>query len=78
MKNNLLTTAEAAEYIGVTLSYMHKMMMNKTIAYYKPNGKLCYFEKEDLDRWLRRIRIASIEEVEQDAIAYMTNKDLLG
>ena len=44
---NLLNTAEAAAYIGVKKSYLAKLMMNKAITYYKPNGKLCFFDPED-------------------------------
>ncbi len=64
---NLLNTAEAAAYIGVKKSYLAKLMMNKTITYYKPNGKLCFFDPEDLDKWMRRNRITSDEELEQIA-----------
>ena len=41
--------------------------MNKAITYYKPNGKLCFFDPEDLDKWMRRNRITSDEELEQIA-----------
>ena len=58
MTNNLLTTVEAAEYLGMKKSYLHKLMMKKEIPFYKPNGKLCFFDKDELDQWLRRIRIA--------------------
>ena len=75
-KRHLLTTAEAAEYIGVKKSYLMKLMMKKAIPYYKPNGKLCYFEEADLDHWLHRVRIASEEEQEQDAQKYIVNKKL--
>ena len=52
-------------------------MMKKEIPFYKPNGKLCFFDKDELDQWLRRIRIAPQEEVNRQAIAYVTQKDLL-
>jgi excisionase family DNA binding protein len=78
MTNNLLTTDKAAQYLGIKKSYLHKLMMNKAIPYYKPNGKLCYFEREDLDKWIRRIRIATQEEIDQEAIAYITGKNIVG
>ena len=73
-KRNLLTTAEAAEYIGVKKSYLMKLMMKKAIPYYKPNGKLCYFDEADLDHWLRRVRIPSEEELDQQAQKYLVNR----
>ncbi|NCB79569.1 MAG: DNA-binding protein [Bacilli bacterium] len=77
MRNELLTTVEAAEYLGLKKSYLHKLMMRKEIVFYKPNGKLCFFDKNDLDKWLRRIRVSSQEEVDREAIAYVTKRDLL-
>ena len=73
-KRNLMTTAEAAEYIGVKKSYLMKLMMKKAIPYFKPNGKLCYFDEADLDHWLRRVRIPSEEELDQQAQKYPFNR----
>lgn len=73
-KRNLMTTAEAAEYIGVKKSYLMKLMMKKAIPYYKPNGKLCYFDEADLNHWLRRVRIPSEEELDQQAQKYLLNR----
>ena len=56
-ERNLLTTAEAAKYLGLKPSYLYKLMMRRAIPYYKPNGKLCFFSKADLDTWLTNIRI---------------------
>ena len=52
-------------------------MMRKEIVFYKPNGKLCFFDKNDLDQWQRRIRVSSQEEIDREAIAYVTQRDLL-
>ena len=54
-ERNLMTTTEAARYLGLKPSYLYKMMMRRAIPYYKPNGKLCFFAKEDLDAWLKRV-----------------------
>ena len=48
IKNPLLTTAEAAAYLGLKISYLHKLMMRHAIPYYKPMGKLCFFSQADL------------------------------
>ena len=77
MRSELLTTVEAAEYMVLNKSYIHKLMMRKEIVFYKPNGKLCFFDKNDLDQWQRRIRVSSQEEIDREAIAYVTQRDLL-
>jgi hypothetical protein len=30
------------------------MTSDKTISFYKPNGKMIYFEKDVLDEWVRQ------------------------
>lgn len=65
MAKDLLTTVEAAEYLGLKKSYLHKLMMKKEIPYYKPHGKLCFFDRNELDQWLRNIHIVPCTEKNQ-------------
>lgn len=37
------------------------------IPFYKPNGKVVYFEKEELLKWMRSCRVASEKEIEEAA-----------
>lgn len=60
-ERNLLTTTEAAKYLGLKPSYLYKLVMRRAIPYYKPNGKLCFFSKADLDTWLTNIRVGRSE-----------------
>jgi excisionase family DNA binding protein len=78
MHTTLLSISEASEYLGFKKSYLHKLMMRKEIPYYKPNGKHCYFDKDDLDKWLRRIRIPSQDEIDEQAVTYITRRRILG
>ena len=47
------------------------MMMRRAIPYYKPGGKLCFFAKEDLDAWMKRVRVKSQEEIDSEAARYL-------
>lgn len=71
----MLTTREAARYLRIRPSYLYKLMMRRTIPYYKPNGKLCFFRKEDLDEWLTGTRIRSQSEIDSDAAQYLVNRN---
>ena len=66
--------SEAAAYLGLKISYLHKLMMRHAIPYYKPMGKLCFFSQADLDHWLTCNRIASQKEIEQQAQQYLSTK----
>ena len=73
-ERNLLTTTEAAKYLGLKPSYLYKLMMRRAIPNYKPNGKLCFFSKADLDTWLTNIRVKSQAEIDSDAAQYLVNR----
>ncbi len=75
-ERGLLTTTEAAYYLGVKPSYLYKMMMQRAIPYYKPGGKLCFFSREDLDAWLTSIRIKSQSEIESEAARYIVSREI--
>ena len=46
----MLTSGEAAKYLGVTKGFLYKLTMGKKIPYYKPFGNKNYFLRRDLDR----------------------------
>ena len=73
-ERNLMTTTEAARYLGLKPSYLYKMMMRRAIPY-KPNGKLCFFAKEDLDAWLKRVRVKSQDEIDSEAARYLAGRE---
>ena len=75
-KRKLLNSREAAEYLGLSLSYFRKLMMRRVIPMYKPGGKVCFFDPDDLDAYLTSIRISSQTEIEDDAANYLANNKL--
>lgn len=67
----VLTLQEAAQYMGIARSSLYKMTSNQTIPFYRPNGKLIFFEKDDILSWIRRNRVFSTEEIEEKARLHM-------
>lgn len=78
MKENrkLLNSQEAAAYLGLSISYFRKLMMKRIIPMYKPGGKVCFFDPDDLDAYLTSIRISSQTEIESHAANYLANNRL--
>ncbi len=70
----VLTSDEAARYMGVSKSYLYKLTMRGQIPHYKPMGKMCYFNRLELEKWLQGNRIATDEEISQQAQAYCMKK----
>lgn len=67
-----LTLPEAAEYLGVSKSHLYKLTFTNRITFYKPAGKLLYFKKSDLNKYLFRNRKATEMELNQKAVDYVT------
>ncbi|MBU1099808.1 MAG: helix-turn-helix domain-containing protein [Bacteroidetes bacterium] len=68
-----LTLIEAAAFIGVSKSCLYKMTHKNQITYYKPNGKMIYFTREELTNWVLRNRIQTKDELEARAVEHVTN-----
>lgn len=66
-----LTLEEAAVFLGMKRSTLYKMTHEHTIPFYRPNGKMIYFEKSDLLEWVRQNREDSIDEIAEEARLHM-------
>ena len=66
----VLTSEEAARYMGISKSYLYKLTMRQQIPHYKPMGKMCYFNRAELETWLQNNRVATDEELRERANAY--------
>lgn len=64
---DVLTLEEAAKFMGIARSSLYKMTHEQTIPFYKPNGKMIFFEKSDLLAWVRKNRVASEAEISEEA-----------
>lgn len=70
----VLTSDEAARYMGISKSYLYKLTMRGEIPHFKPMGKMCYFNRVELEQWLQRNRITTNEEIGQKALNYCMKK----
>ena len=51
---DVLTLEEAAAFMGMKKSTLYKLPHEQAIPYWKPNGKLIYFEKSELIACIRQ------------------------
>lgn len=66
----VLTSDEAARYMGISKSYLYKLTMRGEIPHYKPMGKMCYFNRTELEAWLQQNRCATTTEINDRANRY--------
>ena len=57
----------AAKYLEISKSHLYQLTSKNLIAHYKPAGKKIYFDKADLDEYLRRNRVRPQWEAEATA-----------
>ena len=70
----MLTSDEAAAYMGIAKSYLYKLTMKQAIPHYKPMGKVCYFDRAELEEWMRGNRASTDAEISQQAQTYCMKK----
>jgi excisionase family DNA binding protein len=74
LSNNktVLTFDEACNYTGFAKSFMYKMTSTGKIPCYKPQGKMIFFERAQVEKWLLRNRVTQADEIEEKASTYVT------
>ena len=65
----LMKLPKAAKYLQMSEPTLRRLIAEKKIPYHQPNGKIIYFDREDLDNYLRSNRVASYEEIQKRAVA---------
>lgn len=73
-QKEVLTSDEAARYLGISKSYLYKLTMRQRVPHYKPMGKMCYFNRLELEKWLQSNRVATGDEISQQAQKYCIQK----
>lgn len=62
--------AAAAKYLDISRSHLYQLTSKGLIGHFKPAGKKIYFDKKDLDEYLRRHRVMPQWEIELAAGAH--------
>lgn len=70
----ILTFNEACLYMGMSKSALYRITSNKEIPFSKPNGKMIYFKRADVDGWLLSNMSATATELADKAMAYTMKK----
>lgn len=69
-QKEMINVQELSDYIGMSTSSIYKLVYNNIIPFYKPNGKILYFDREEINTWLRQNKSQSASQIEQQALEY--------
>ena len=67
----VLTIEDVALLTGLSKSHLYKLTCTRQIPHYKPNSKQMYFDRAEIENWMRQNRVNTTSEAEQEAIAYV-------
>ena len=74
---NVLNLEDASYITGISKSTLYKMTSLRKIPYYK-NGKYLFFDRKELEDWMKQNRVQTIAEAEQQAVNYVVTKEMPG
>ena len=77
LTKNVLSFDEASKFLNLSKSYLYKLTSGNLIPHYKPQGKMLFFERADLEAWLRQNPIKTQAQIEQEAQKYILSNRAL-
>lgn len=70
----ILNVDELADYTGYRKSYIYKLVSASVIPYSKPNGKILFFDRKKIDKWLLQNSSMSNSEISLEALKRVHSK----
>ncbi len=65
---------DLCRYTGLSKSWIYKNTYLKILPHYKPSNKILIFKKDEIDEWLLKNPVRLMDDIEQEAINYVTGK----
>ena len=70
-QKEILSFNEAVKYLDISKSFLYKLTSANKISFSKPNNKLIYFQRVDLDNWMLQNRNESIGVLQENLTNYL-------
>lgn len=71
LSKSVLNLDEVCNLTGLSKSHVYKRTMQGTIPHYK-QAKHLYFDRAEIENWLRENQIKTVDAIEQEAATYVT------
>jgi excisionase family DNA binding protein len=68
---NVLCFDDVALLTGLSKSHLYKLTYSHQIPHYKPNRKQLYFDRKEIEDWMRQNKVATNDEIERKATSYL-------
>lgn len=77
-QKTVLTVDDLATYTGLAKQSIYKLTSKHLLPFSCPQGKVIYFEKAKIDKWLLKNPIAPIDQVDRFTINHVMNNQPKG
>lgn len=67
---SVLTLEDTALLTGLSKSHLYRLTCTHQIPHYK-RAKMLYFDRSEIESWMKQNRVATRQEIEQQAINYV-------
>lgn len=71
-----LLIGDVTAMTGLSRSHIYKLTCTNQIPHYKPNGKHLYFDRAEVEAWMKRGRVQTNAEAQQVATMYNVRKSM--
>lgn len=71
---NVLCFDDVVLLTGLSKSHLYKLTCSHQIPHYKPNGKQIYFDRAELEEWMKQNKVATMAEIERVATTQVVTK----
>lgn len=71
--SEVMSLNQLCEYCGFTKSYVYKQTSTREIPHYK-KGKRLYFKRTEIDEWLFKEKIKTMDDIQREATLYSIRK----
>ncbi len=71
---SVFTIDDVALYTGLSKSHLYKLTSAKRIPHFKNNSKSMFFDKTEIEEWMKQNRVQTQAGAEQQAISYVVEK----
>lgn len=71
LNKSILNADELCLLLGISKPYLYKLTSKGRIKFYRPFGKLMFFDKDEVVQSLKQNPIKSFDEIENTALNYL-------
>lgn len=74
---DILDIKQAAAFLKSKITTLYEKTSAKTIPHFKKGNKL-YFKRQELEAWIQKGKVKTVDDVQAEAITYTTRKQRRG